>query len=74
MTEQAEPGTAAGSTARSSTGSSPTATIDTVLVVFPDLQGRLVGKRVTGHFFLRPRARGDGASRRATTSSRSTST
>jgi glutamine synthetase len=25
--------------------------IDTVLVVFPDLQGRLVGKRVTGHFF-----------------------
>ncbi|HEY8215513.1 MAG TPA: glutamine synthetase family protein [Acidimicrobiia bacterium] len=26
-------------------------TIDTVLVVFPDYQGRLVGKRVTGHFF-----------------------
>ncbi len=26
--------------------------IDTVLVVFPDMQGRLVGKRVTGHFFL----------------------
>ena len=26
--------------------------IDTVLVVFPDLQGRLVGKRVTGHYFL----------------------
>jgi glutamine synthetase len=25
--------------------------VDTVLVVFPDLQGRLVGKRVTGHFF-----------------------
>jgi len=25
--------------------------IDTVLVAFPDLQGRLVGKRVTGHFF-----------------------
>jgi glutamine synthetase len=25
--------------------------IDTVLVVFPDYQGRLVGKRVTGHFF-----------------------
>ena len=25
--------------------------IDTVLVVFPDHQGRLVGKRVTGHFF-----------------------
>ena len=31
--------------------------IDTVLVVFPDYQGRLVGKRVTGHFFRRPRAR-----------------
>ena len=26
--------------------------IDTVLVCFPDLQGRLVGKRVTGHFFV----------------------
>ncbi len=26
--------------------------IDTVVVAFPDLQGRLVGKRVTGHFFL----------------------
>ena len=26
--------------------------VDTVLVVFPDLQGRLMGKRVTGHFFL----------------------
>ena len=26
--------------------------LDTVLVVFPDHQGRLVGKRVTGHFFL----------------------
>jgi glutamine synthetase len=25
--------------------------IDTVLVVFPDLQGRLVGKRVTGHYW-----------------------
>jgi glutamine synthetase len=25
--------------------------VDTVLVAFPDLQGRLVGKRVTGHFF-----------------------
>ena len=24
--------------------------IDTVLLVFPDLQGRLIGKRVTGHF------------------------
>ena len=26
--------------------------VDTVLVVFPDLQGRLMGKRVTGHFFV----------------------
>ena len=26
--------------------------IDTVLVCFPDMQGRLMGKRVTGHFFL----------------------
>ncbi len=26
--------------------------IDTVLVVFPDLQGRFMGKRVTGEFFL----------------------
>lgn len=26
--------------------------IDTVVVAFPDLQGRLIGKRVTGHFFL----------------------
>jgi glutamine synthetase len=26
--------------------------VDTVLTVFPDLQGRLVGKRVTGHYFL----------------------
>jgi glutamine synthetase len=26
--------------------------VDTVLVVFPDLQGRLLGKRVTGHFFV----------------------
>ena len=26
--------------------------VDTVLVVFPDLQGRLLGKRVTGHFLL----------------------
>ncbi len=25
--------------------------IDTVLVAFPDLQGRLVGKRVTGHYW-----------------------
>jgi glutamine synthetase len=28
------------------------AEIDTVVMAFPDLQGRLVGKRVTGHFFL----------------------
>ncbi len=26
--------------------------IDTVLTVFPDMYGRLVGKRITGHFFL----------------------
>lgn len=26
--------------------------VDTVLVVFPDLQGRIVGKRVTGDFYL----------------------
>src|SRR5262245_14915060 len=26
--------------------------IDTVLVTFPDLQGRLMGKRVTGHYWL----------------------
>jgi glutamine synthetase len=26
--------------------------VDTVLVVFPDLHGRFVGKRVTGHFWL----------------------
>ena len=25
--------------------------VDTVVVAFPDLQGRLVGKRVTGHYF-----------------------
>src|SRR5262245_16241962 len=35
--------------------------IDTVLVVFPDQQGRLVGKRVTGHYFLDHVAAGDGA-------------
>jgi glutamine synthetase len=27
-------------------------TIDTVIVAFPDMQGRLAGKRFTGHFFL----------------------
>jgi glutamine synthetase len=26
--------------------------VDTVVVAFPDLQGRLMGKRVTGHFFV----------------------
>lgn len=26
--------------------------IDTVLTVFPDMYGRLIGKRITGHFFL----------------------
>jgi glutamine synthetase len=26
--------------------------IDTVLVCFPDMQGRLIGKRITGHYFL----------------------
>jgi glutamine synthetase len=26
--------------------------VDTVLTVFPDMYGRLVGKRITGHFFL----------------------
>ncbi len=31
--------------------------IDTVLVAFPDLQGRLVGKRVTGHLLRRHGAR-----------------
>ena len=30
----------------------PQGDIDTVLVVFPDLQGRLIGKRVMGGFFL----------------------
>ncbi|MCZ7530226.1 MAG: glutamine synthetase family protein [Acidimicrobiia bacterium] len=34
--------------------------IDTVLVAFPDLQGRLMGKRVTGHFFLDEVLGGDG--------------
>jgi len=26
--------------------------VDTVLVCFPDMQGRLIGKRVTGHYFI----------------------
>src|SRR3954454_1739280 len=34
--------------------------IDTILVVFPDLQGRLMGKRVTGHYWLRQMRRGEG--------------
>ena len=34
--------------------------LDTVLVTFPDLQGRLVGKRVTGHFFLDEMVSGEG--------------
>ncbi len=34
--------------------------IDTVLVVFPDLQGRLMGKRVTGHFWLEQMRGGQG--------------
>ncbi len=34
--------------------------IDTVLVTFPDLQGRLMGKRVTGHFWLKQMRGGDG--------------
>lgn len=32
--------------------------IDTVLVAFPDMQGRLVGKRVTGHYFVDQAAHG----------------
>lgn len=35
--------------------------IDTVLTVFPDLQGRLMGKRVTGHYFLDQVLAGEGA-------------
>lgn len=34
--------------------------IDTILVVFPDLQGRLVGKRVTGHFWCEEMKAGTG--------------
>ncbi len=33
---------------------------DTILVVFADLQGRLMGKRVTGHYWNRQMKRGDG--------------
>src|SRR5262249_51488028 len=35
-----------------------TGTHDTVLVVFPDLQGRLMGKRVTGRYFVEHVAHG----------------
>jgi glutamine synthetase len=35
--------------------------VDTVLVAFTDLQGRLIGKRVTGHFYLDHVASGEGA-------------
>jgi glutamine synthetase len=34
--------------------------IDTVLVVFPDMQGRFMGKRVTGEFFLETMTHGHG--------------
>ncbi len=34
--------------------------VDTVLVVFPDLQGRLVGKRASGRFYLDHIANGEG--------------
>src|SRR6266542_2756142 len=37
-----------------------TGDVDTVLVAFPDLQGRLMGKRVTGHYFLDHVAEGTG--------------
>jgi glutamine synthetase len=35
--------------------------VDTVLMVFPDQQGRFMGKRVTGDFFLRDILDGEGA-------------
>src|SRR5438105_12990329 len=35
--------------------------IDTVLMVFPDQQGRFMGKRVTGDFFLQDILDGEGA-------------
>src|SRR6266496_6677071 len=35
--------------------------IDTVLVVFPDQQGRFMGKRLTGDFFLHDILDGEGA-------------
>ena len=38
-----------------------TGEIDTVLVCFPDLQGRLMGKRVIGHYFVEHLLDGGGA-------------
>jgi len=35
--------------------------VDTVLMVFPDQQGRFMGKRVTGDFFIRDILEGEGA-------------
>src|SRR5439155_18887644 len=35
--------------------------VDTVLMVFPDQQGRFMGKRVTGDFFLQDILDGEGA-------------
>ena len=53
---------------------STTGAIDTVLVAFPDLQGRLVGKRVTGHYWRdHMQRRAPSRCTRATTCSRSTS-
>ena len=34
--------------------------VDTVLMAFPDQQGRLVGKRVTGDFFVEDILHGEG--------------
>ena len=34
------------------TGKIKSGEVDTVLVVFPDVFGRLVGKRLTAHYFL----------------------
>ena len=48
--------------------------IDTVLVAFPDLQGRLVGKRVTGHYWAEQMQGARSRSTPATTCSPSTST
>jgi glutamine synthetase len=39
-------------TAEELTSSIRSGEIDTVVTAFPDLQGRLMGKRVTGHFYL----------------------